>query len=277
MWRSRLQNTVLAAVLAAGAVLVWLSDLFYGPYLYTGWQPKFSLTWLFALAAGVGIVAALVTVARPRAQAGVLRVLAVTVFVLASFRWLTTLTGLGLSRLPLTANQHYWTIGGPGGGVLGGLPAALTVIVGGRWLFGVTLQEQWNGRLSFRWRDLAYGGLFGVVGSGLMVAGIALSGAARIAWEPNWAGHGVNLASNLYEEILARGLLLQVSRRAFGNVFAAIWTGIIFGSMHGFTWFGLGVALTGWVLALPVLWAGSLWAGWVFHQVTDVIMDSFLH
>jgi membrane protease YdiL (CAAX protease family) len=274
---SRVRNTILAGLLAAGAVLAWLSDVFYGPYLYPTFHPFVSRSFVFIIAAGVGVMAALSSLALPRAQAGLLWVLAATGFVLLSWKCLTNLTGFEVSRLPLTPDQQYWAIRGPGEGILGLLPATLAVLIGGRWLFGLTLREQWNGRLLFHWRDLLYGGLFAVVLSGLMVAAVALSGAARIAWEPNWAGHGVNLASNLYEEILARGLLLQVSRKAFGNVFAAIWTGIFFGAMHGFTWFGLVTALGGWVLALPVLWAGSLWAGWVFHQGIDFILDSLLH
>jgi membrane protease YdiL (CAAX protease family) len=267
---------VLAGLLAAGAVLVWLADLFYGPYLYAGWQPKLSLPQLYALAAGVGAAGALFALARPVSSRQWLRVLAVTDFILLCFK-LGAFTEFGLSLLPLTPEQQYWVFRGPGGGVFGGLPSALGVLIGGSWWFGMSLREQWNGRLSFHWRDLFYGGLFAVAMSGVGVIGAYATGAARVAWEPNWAGHGVNLASNLYEEIIARGLLLQVSRKAFGTVFAAIWTGVVFGMMHGFGWFGLITALVGWLFVLPVLWSGSLWGGWVSHQLQDVIIDSLLH
>ena len=90
-------------------------------------------------------------------------------------------------------------------------------------------------------------------------------------------GHGVNAFSNLYEEILARGLLLQVARRAGGNAFAMVWTGLIFGSMHGLTWMALGFAIITWIIAWVVLRAGSLWAGWGFHQAIDMIVDSLVH
>jgi membrane protease YdiL (CAAX protease family) len=61
-----------------------------------------------------------------------------------------------------------------------------------------------------------------------------------------------------------------------------IWTGLVFGTMHfNYTmnglWFALGVATITWIFAWVVLRAGSLWAGWVVHQVLDVIVDSFLH
>jgi membrane protease YdiL (CAAX protease family) len=62
---------------------------------------------------------------------------------------------------------------------------------------------------------------------------------------------------------------LQVARRAGGNGFAMIWTGLVFGSMHGLTWLALGFALVTWIIAWVVLRAGSLWAGWVFHQTID--------
>src|SRR5262249_56141449 len=102
-------------------------------------------------------------------------------------------------------------------------------------------------------------------------------GKGRLGWEPNWAGHGANLFSNLYEELLARGLLLQVTRRAVGDRFAILWTALVFGTMHAFGWFALGVALTTWIFAWAILRTGSLWTGYVLHQGLDFFMDSFLH
>jgi hypothetical protein len=74
-----------------------------------------------------------------------------------------------------------------------------------------------------------------------------------------------------------RGLLLQVTRRIGGNCFGMLWTALVFGSMHPFGWFALGVALTTWILAWAILRAGSLWAGYILHQGLDFFMDSLLH
>jgi membrane protease YdiL (CAAX protease family) len=207
---------------------------------------------------------------------GAVRVLAATAFVYVSWR-LAILWINWLSTLSLTSYQAYWVYGGPGSGAIGLLPSAVMVLLGGRFLFGMSVREQWNGRLAFAWRDLLYGGSVGIATSAFALASAALTGAGRLAWEPNWSSHGVNVFSNLYEEILVRSLLLQVARRECGNWFAMIWTGMIFGSMHGLTWLALSFAIVTWIIAWVVLRAGSLWAGWVFHQVIDVTVDSWLH
>jgi hypothetical protein len=146
----------------------------------------------------------------------------------------------------------------------------------------MSLREQWGGRLRFSLRDLRYGGSVGLGLCAATLAVVALTGAGRLAWEPNWAGHGVNAFSNLYEEILTRGLLLQLVCREVGRKFALFWTALVFGTMHishttVSLLFALGVAATTWMLAWAVLKARSLWAGWVAHQVVDVVVDSFLH
>jgi len=153
----------------------------------------------------------------------------------------------------------------------------VAVLLGGRYLFGMTLREQWNGRLRPTLRDLMYGGGAALALFALFLGGMAATGYGRVAWEPNWAGHGANLFSNLYEESLARGLLLQVTRRIGGNLFCIVWTALVFGSMHPFGWYALGIVLTTWILAWVFLRAGSLWAGYILHQGLDFFMDSLLH
>jgi membrane protease YdiL (CAAX protease family) len=153
----------------------------------------------------------------------------------------------------------------------------LAILLIGWFVYGMSIREQWNGRLSFALRDLWYGGSVGVAVAAFVLGGALLKGSGRVAWEPNWAQNGVNVFSNLYEEVLARSLLLQVVRRQAGNWFGMLWTGLIFGSMHGVSWLALGFALVTWIIAWIVLRAGSLWAGWVFHQVIDVLVDSSLH
>jgi membrane protease YdiL (CAAX protease family) len=68
-----------------------------------------------------------------------------------------------------------------------------------------------------------------------------------------------------------------VARRQFGNWFAMIWTGLVFGLMHGYGAKALCIAVFSGVFAWVVIRAGSLWAGWIFHQTSDVLVDSFVH
>jgi membrane protease YdiL (CAAX protease family) len=265
------QNVALAAAAGATVVLVYFS-----PFLLE--QSKFPLsnTLVFGLAAAGAAIAAALASVLPNYRVAVVRVLAATAFVYASWR-LGIVWVEWLSRLSLSPAAAYWVYKGPGEGVIGSMPSAAIVLIGGRFLFDMSIRQQWNGRLSIAWPDLLYGGTVGIAMSAIAIASFALLGAGRVAWEPNWSSHGVNVFSNLYEEILARGLLLQVARRGGGNWFAMIWTGLIFGSMHGLTWIALAFALVTWIIAWVVLRAGSLWSGWVFHQVIDVIVDSWLH
>jgi membrane protease YdiL (CAAX protease family) len=268
---SRWGGAALAGALSALVVSIYFSPWYFYP------NPKHWLTAnLFLSIAGTAAgLGAGFTAIRPRYRAPLVRVLTITAFIYLTWRlaipWLNW-----LSALPLTTDQHYWVSKGPGGGVLGLLPTTLAVLVGGYFLFGVPLREQWNGRLRFALRDIIIGGGVGVGASVLTLACAALAGPG-VYWAPNWAGHGVNVFSNLYEEVLARGVLLQVARRAGGNWFGMIWTGLVFGSMHGVNWLALGFAVVTWIIAWVVLRAGSLWAGWVFHQTIDVLVDSFLH
>jgi len=261
----------LAAAAGATVVLVYFS-----PHLFGLSKHPLPNALIFSVAGAGAALAAATASALPRYREAVVRVLAATAFVYLSWR-LGILWVDWLATLPLSPSQEYWLYKGPGEGAIGVLPSAIMVLLGGRFLFGMTIRQQWNGRLAFAWRDLLYGGGVGIAMSAFAIACAALAGAGRVSWEPNWSSHGVNMFSNLYEEILARGLLLQIARRGGGNGFAMIWTGIIFGSMHGLTWLALSFALVTWIIAWVVLRAGSLWAGWVFHQVIDVLVDSWLH
>jgi membrane protease YdiL (CAAX protease family) len=273
----RLQNVALAGALGAGAVLLCYANVFLGPYFFENYRPNPAPGLLLAMAGMAAILAAVVAVAWPQRQASLLRVLAVTAFIYLTLRPIGLPWGVWLSGLPLTPTQQYWVVRGPGGGVLGNLPATVIVLLGGRFLFGLSVREQWNGRLRIAVRDLLYGGGAAVLVSGLALVGAAATGNGRVFWEPSWDQNGVNLVSNLYEEVLARGLLLQIARREGGKWFAILWTGLVFGTMHAFGLATLAMAIGGWILAWVVLRAGSLWAGWVMHQGVDVIVDSCLH
>jgi membrane protease YdiL (CAAX protease family) len=273
---SRGKSAVLAGVLGASVVLAYFSSSFYRDYLFASRQPFITRDWIFVIAATGAVLAAAVAVAWPRFRGSLIRILAVTALVYLIWQ-LATVWEFCLSRLTLTPHQKCWVYRGPGLGTLGLLPSAVAILLAGRYVFGMSLREQWNGRLSLAMRDLWYGGSVAVAMAAFLLAGAALAGAGRVAWEPNWAQNGVNAFSNLYEEVLTRSLLLQVARRRAGNGFAMFWTGLVFGSMHGVNWLALGFVLVTWIIAWIVLRAGSLWAGWVFHQVIDVLVDSSLH
>lgn len=277
MPNSRVWNVVLAATLGAVCVLFCFSDVFFGRYLAKNFRLNPPVHWVFTLAAAAATLAAVVAIARPRWQASLVRLLAVTAFIYLIFRPLAIPWSFWLSTLPLTPTQQYWLFRGPGGASCGLLPSVIAVLLGGKYLFGITLREQWNGRLCPSIRDLIYGGGGALALSAFFLSGVAATGQGRLAWEPNWAGHEANLFSNLYEELLARGLLLQVTRRIAGNWFSIFWTAMVFGSMHAFGWYALGVALTTWIMAWAILRAGSLWAGYILHQGLDFFMDSLLH
>jgi membrane protease YdiL (CAAX protease family) len=271
-WRT----VALAGAAGATVVLVYFSPWLLSPFLFMPSKHPVPNTLILAIAVAGAVLAAAMARALPRYAMAVVRVLAATAFVYLSWR-LAIFWIYWLATLPLAPSEAYWVYKGPGSGALGLLPSAVLVLLGGRFLFGMSIRQQWNGRLAFAWRDVVYGGSVGIAMSAFAIACMALAGAGRLAWDPNWSSHGVNVFSNLYEEVLVRSLLLQVARREIGNRCAMIWTGIIFGSMHGLTWMALSFAAVTWIIAWVVLRAGSLWAGWVFHQVIDVIVDSWSH
>ena len=185
--------------------------------------------------------------------------------------------GPALERVVGDSAASSWLIDGPGQGVLGLLPGVIVVVLLGRRLFGHGLRDQWGGSLRFPRAALIHGVVAGALLATAAVAFLLLTGLGR--WGPNVdvARMGVNAFSNLWEELLARGLLLVVVREAFGDRTAMIWTSVFFGVLlHGLSPFALFIAATSWILAWAVIRARSLWAGWVGHQVADVIADSLV-
>ena len=231
-------------------------------------------------AGGAMLAAALVTALlawrRPAWRAPLAPLLTATLLAFLAHR-LAYPWQLWLRGLPLDPTARYWLVEGPGGGVLGLLPSALLTLAFGGWVFRLTLAEQWGGGTAPNRAALVYGVAVGV-GVALVTVGLAVAvGAGRLAWAPNWAGHGVNAVSNWYEEVITRGMLLQVARRAWGSRVAVVWTGVVFGLTHGLTAQAAFIALTAWALGWAVLQARTLWAGWVAHQVADMVVDSVLH
>jgi membrane protease YdiL (CAAX protease family) len=196
---------------------------------------------------------------------------------------LLVFTALGISlwvRLAVTIPMHptlqYWLFTGPGGGVLGLLPSALMVILVGVCVFDVSLRQQWFGNLTFTSRSWVYGGAVGALLAAITLALALTVRKGSLRWDPHWTVHAVNMFSNLYEEVLVRGLLLFVVHKYFGASAAAVWTGVVFGLLHGPNALGLFIGLTSWTMGLMVIRAESLWAGWFAHQVLDFLVDSLL-
>lgn len=172
---------------------------------------------------------------------------------------------------------RYWLLTGPGDGVLGQLPGALLVLVVGRWVFGRSLQDLWGGGLRASRQVWLYG-FAAALALTVVTVGLALAvGEGKVFWQFDLASFGVNMASNLWEEVRFRSLLLVTVREAFGDKVAYVWTGLLFGLSHGLGPKGFFLAVTTWVMAWAVVRARSLWGGWVAHQAGDLLIDSLLH
>jgi membrane protease YdiL (CAAX protease family) len=243
---------------------------------------------LFILGVAVGIATAATALSHkfPRWRRSGIGVLVATAFVFFSIRGIPVATDWAIRSLPLDSDQAYWCRWGPGGGLLLLLPSAMFTVAGGILAFGMSAREQWGGRLQMKVRDWAWG-----LGISLLWTGFALTtgalysfitGEVVFAVHSDWTRYGadmtINMFSNLYEEILARGFLLQISRKYFGDTFAMLWTGIIFGLMHvdGDPGKAIFFCMFTWIIAVAVIRSGSLWSGWVVHQTSDMMIDSIV-
>ena len=81
--------------------------------------------------------------------------------------------------------------------------------------------------------------------------------------------------TNLYEEIICRGLLLACCVK-YWTIWAVLWTSVVFGLDHGTTEKSVVIAMGAGLMAWAVLKAKSLWAGWTSHRLTDMLVDTFL-
>ena len=120
----------------------------------------------------------------------------------------------------------------------------------------------------------------GLAVSALVLGVVAASGAAPLhapsldAW--SWLG---NLVSNLWEEIWFSGLVLLALVAATGRRWAGvILTSLVFAAIH--TQYPLGfkvlIAVNASLMGGVRLWTGSLWTAWIVHQMSDMIVDTFL-
>lgn len=162
-----------------------------------------------------------------------------------------------------------------GNGLFGLLPLAMATLFIGKYLLKMDYNEQWSGTTKFNVASLTYGILVGI---GL--AAIPLLLAALMEQNLNYKvdvyRYGINCITNLYEEIICRGLLLASCVKYWNRLSAVAWTSVVFGLAHALTEKSITIALAAGLMAWAVLKAKSLWAGWTSHQLTDMIVDTFL-
>jgi len=123
---------------------------------------------------------------------------------------------------------------------------------------------------------VAWGVLFALVLSAI-TAGFFLAKGREINIVFNWWDIGGNLFSNLYEEVIYRGLLFTALLFSVRRPWVAILaSGFIFMYSHTTqpALLATGTVLTGICFAYPYLRTGSLLAPYIVHQLSDVIVDS---
>lgn len=71
---------------------------------------------------------------------------------------------------------------------------------------------------------------------------------------------------------MVRGALLWVVVAAMGARVAVVWVAVVFGLvMHGLDSSGIFITMLAWTFTVAVLRTRSLWAGYLAHQVSDVV------
>lgn len=162
-----------------------------------------------------------------------------------------------------------------GNGLFGLLPLALAILFIGKRLLRMDYNEQWSGTTKYKSPSLKYGLI-----SGLLLAALPLIIVAAMGqpFSPtvDVYRYGLNCVTNLYEEVIFRGLLLASCVKYWNRLAAVIWTSGVFGLAHGLTEKSIIIALGAGLIAWAVLKAKSLWAAWTSHQLTDLLVDTFL-
>ena len=162
-----------------------------------------------------------------------------------------------------------------GNGLLGLFPLALTIIFIGKYLLKIDYDEQWSGTTTFNLPSLTYGIIGGIALAAIPLVIVASTG-QKFTIKVDFYRYGINCITNLYEEIICRGLLLACCVKYWNRLSAVIWTSVVFGLAHGLSEKSIPIALAACLMAWLVLKAKSLWAGWTTHQLTDMIVDTFL-
>lgn len=162
-----------------------------------------------------------------------------------------------------------------GNGLVGLLPLALGLLLIGKYALHMEYSEQWSGTTRYGFASLKYGLIAGLILGAIPVLIVAVRG-QPFSPKVDLYRYGINGVTNLYEEIICRGLLLACCVRYWNRLSAVVWTSVVFGLAHGLTEKSVAIGLGAGLLAWAVLRAKSLWAGWTSHQLTDLIVDTFL-
>lgn len=90
------------------------------------------------------------------------------------------------------------------------------------------------------------------------------------------AALAVVVAAPLAEEMVFRGLVYRLGRRAWGPWPAAIVSSLAFGLVHGEPWYLFGLVALGLLLATVYELTGSLWASVIVHAVHNAVALTLL-
>src|SRR5262249_33710418 len=104
---SHVWNVAVAPLLAAAAVVLCYSDVFFGAYLSKNFRPNPPASWVIAIAGGAAVLAAAIALIWPRCRAGWVRVLAVTAFIFLIYRPLAMPWSYWLATLSLSPAERY--------------------------------------------------------------------------------------------------------------------------------------------------------------------------
>ena len=162
-----------------------------------------------------------------------------------------------------------------GNGLLGLLPLALAILFIGKYLLKIDYNEQWSGTTSYNLPSLKYGIISGIVLATIPLIIVASTG-QKFSFKVDLYRYGINCVTNLYEEVICRGLLMACCVKYWNKLFAVVWTSVVFGLAHGLAEKSIMIGLGAGLIAWAVLKAKSLWAGWTSHQLVDMLVDTFL-
>ncbi len=204
-----------------------------------------------------------------------------------------------------TPGRHRWRPMALGGALValsiarwlsGALSAGWREAIGSALILGMALlvlalyRDYWRRRQGRPPQDLRARGFVGLTLAGaalgsalfaLVIGVMDLAGNAQIAAGPGGAGVLFALiaaaATGIFEEVISRGIILQMMERRWGSMAALAGSSLIFAALHapntGFSIMaGLGVLAAGVLLGAAFLLARSLWlpialhAAWNFTQ-----------
>lgn len=184
---------------------------------------------------------------------------------------------------PLGIMEHLITKGGPGELLVNTVAAVIAIAV---YSLMVWLAE---GRMP---RELAPGPAVGGILIGLLIGLVVFAavmavligtGLYQFTWlgpAPMWTGSALSVQSGVIEEVMARGIILRLTWRAFGPWIAFIFSAGLFGALHlgndnASVWAAVCIAVeAGLLLGAFYALTGRLWvsiglhAGWNFTQGT---------